>query len=239
MINQFSRTELLIGKDKIEKLNKSKVAIFGIGGVGSFVAEALARAGIGNLILIDNDTVSITNINRQIIALHSTIGRPKVDIMKERILDINPLAKVETHQIFYKPGETEDLIKSDYDYIVDAIDTVSAKLGLIEMAKSFNIPIISSMGTGNKLVPNFEITDISKTSVCPLAKVIRQELKKRNISKVKVLYSREDVITPANSEEITSKRSVPGSISYVPSVAGLMIAGEVIRDIIGGVSNGQ
>lgn len=239
MINQFSRTELLIGKDKIEKLNKSKVAIFGIGGVGSFVAEALARAGIGNLILIDNDTVSITNINRQIIALHSTIGRPKVDIMKERILDINPLAKVETHQIFYKPGETEDLIKSDYDYIVDAIDTVSAKLGLIEMAKSFNIPIISSMGTGNKLVPNFEITDISKTSVCPLAKVIRQELKKRNISKVKVLYSKEDVITPANSEETTSKRSVPGSISYVPSVAGLMIAGEVIRDIIGGVSNGQ
>lgn len=239
MINQFSRTELLIGKDKIEKLNKSKVAIFGIGGVGSFVAEALARAGIGNLILIDNDTVSITNINRQIIALHSTIGRPKVDIMKERILDINPLAKVETHQIFYKPGETEDFIKSDYDYIVDAIDTVSAKLGLIEMAKSFNIPIISSMGTGNKLVPNFEITDISKTSVCPLAKVIRQELKKRNISKVKVLYSREDVITPANSEETTSKRSVPGSISYVPSVAGLMIAGEVIRDIIGGVSNGQ
>jgi tRNA A37 threonylcarbamoyladenosine dehydratase len=239
MINQFSRTELLIGKDKIEKLNKSKVAIFGIGGVGSFVAEALARAGIGNLILIDNDTVSITNINRQIIALHSTIGRPKVDIMKERILDINPLAKVETHQIFYKPGETEDFIKSDYDYIVDAIDTVSAKLGLIEMAKSFNIPIISSMGTGNKLVPNFEITDISKTSVCPLAKVIRQELKKRNISKVKVLYSKEDVITPANSEETTSKRSVPGSISYVPSVAGLMIAGEVIRDIIGGVSNGQ
>jgi tRNA A37 threonylcarbamoyladenosine dehydratase len=159
--------------------------------------------------------------------------------MKERILDINPLAKVETHQIFYKPGETEDFIKSDYDYIVDAIDTVSAKLGLIEMAKSFNIPIISSMGTGNKLVPNFEITDISKTSVCPLAKVIRQELKKRNISKVKVLYSKEDVITPANSEETTSKRSVPGSISYVPSVAGLMIAGEVIRDIIGGVSNGQ
>lgn len=240
MINQFSRTELIIGKENITKLNKSKVAIFGLGGVGSFVVEALARAGIGNFVLIDNDIVTITNINRQLVALHSTINRPKVEIMKERILDINPSANVDIHQTFYMPQETDYLIKDDYDYIVDAIDTVTAKLGLIENAKKINIPIISCMGTGNKFNPKkFEITDISKTSVCPLAKVIRQELKKRNIKDVKVLYSKEEPIKPAPSEEESAKRIIPGSISFVPSVAGLMIAGEVIKDILGGFNNGQ
>jgi tRNA A37 threonylcarbamoyladenosine dehydratase len=240
MINQFSRTELILGKEKIQKLNNSKVAIFGLGGVGSFTTEALARAGIGKFVLIDNDVVTITNINRQLIALHSTINRPKVEIMKERILDINPNAVVDIHQVFYMPGETEYLIQPDYDYIVDAIDTVSAKLGIIETSKKAGIPIISSMGTGNKFDPKkFEITDISKTSVCPLAKVIRQELNKRNIKGVKVLYSKEEPATPSMSEEKSSKRVIPGSISFVPSVAGLMIAGEVIKDIVGGFNNGQ
>jgi tRNA A37 threonylcarbamoyladenosine dehydratase len=240
MINQFSRTELIIGKDNIIKLNNSKVAIFGLGGVGSFVSEALARAGIGNFVLIDNDVVTITNINRQLIALHSTINRPKVEIMKERMLDINPKVVVDIHQTFYMPQETDFLVNDDYDYIVDAIDTVKAKLGLIEAAKKLNIPIISCMGTGNKFDPKkFEITDISKTSICPLAKVIRQELNKRNIKDVKVLYSKEEPVKPTTSEEETTKRIIPGSISFVPSVAGLMIAGEVIKDILGGFSNGQ
>jgi tRNA A37 threonylcarbamoyladenosine dehydratase len=240
MINQFSRTELIIGKDNIIKLNNSKVAIFGLGGVGSFVTEALARAGIGNFVLIDNDVVTITNINRQLIALHSTIDRPKVEIMKERLLDINPNVVVDIHQTFYMPQETDFLVNDDYDYIVDAIDTVAAKLGLIEAAKKLNIPIISCMGTGNKFDPKkFEITDISKTSICPLAKVIRQELNKRNIKDVKVLYSKEEPVKPTTSEEETTKRIIPGSISFVPSVAGLMIAGEVIKDILGGFSNGQ
>jgi tRNA A37 threonylcarbamoyladenosine dehydratase len=240
MINQFSRTELIIGKDNIIKLNNSKVAIFGLGGVGSFVTEALARAGIGNFVLIDNDVVTITNINRQLIALHSTIDRPKVEIMKERLLDINPNVVVDIHQTFYMPQETDYIVNDDYDYIVDAIDTVTAKLGLIEAAKKLNIPIISCMGTGNKFDPKkFEITDISKTSVCPLAKVIRQELNKRNIKEVKVLYSKEEPIKPNVSEEESAKRIIPGSISFVPSVAGLMIAGEVIKDLIGGFNNGQ
>lgn len=225
MLEQFSRTELLIGKENIEKLNKSKVAIFGIGGVGSFVVEALARAGIGNFILVDNDEISISNINRQIIATHKTVGRSKVEVAKERILEINPNAKVVTYKEFFMP-ETKGIIEGTIDYIVDCIDTVTAKIELAIRANKLNIPIISSMGTGNKLDPTkFEIADIYKTSVCPLAKVMRKELRARDIKKLKVLYSKEEPIK-------TKEGKVPGSISYVPSVAGLIIAGEVIKDII-------
>ncbi|MGN1012903.1 MAG: ThiF family adenylyltransferase [Clostridia bacterium] len=238
MLNQFSRTELLIGKDGLNSLRKAKVAIFGIGGVGSFVVEGLARAGVGNFILVDNDDVDITNLNRQIHATHSTIGKYKVDIMKERILDINPLAKVKTYRTFYMPDNKDDILENDITYIVDAIDTVTAKIELIMDANKLNIPIISSMGTGNKLDPTkFEITDIYKTSVCPLAKVMRKELKARGIKKHKVIYSKEEPIKPdkdIKNEYLkeTNKKQVPGSISFVPSVAGLIIAGEVIKDII-------
>lgn len=209
MSNQFSRTEMLIGKDNLKKLQSAKVAIFGIGGVGSFVAEGLARSGIGNFILVDNDKVSITNINRQIIATTKTVGKYKVDLMKQRILEINPEAKIETYNIFYMPGCEEKILDDTIDYIVDAIDTVTAKIHLIEQANCLNIPIISSMGTGNKMdATKFEITDIYKTSVCPLAKVMRKELKQRNIKKLKVLYSKEEPIKPSNSEE-TEKKRVP------------------------------
>lgn len=236
MLNQFSRTELLIGKDNVEKLNKTKVAIFGIGGVGSYVVEALARTGIGEFALVDNDLVSLTNINRQIVALHSTIGMPKVDVAKSRILDINPKAKVETYKEFFLP-ETVGIIDKSVDYIIDAIDTVTAKIELVMRANKFEIPIISSMGTGNKLDPTkLEVSDIFKTSVCPLAKVMRKELKARGIKKLKVVYSKEDVVKC--DEEVmneciseTSKSRVPGSVSFVPSVAGLIIASEVIKDI--------
>ena len=229
MLNQFSRTELLIGKDAIEKLNNSKVAIFGIGGVGSFVVEGLVRAGVQNFILVDKDTVSLTNLNRQLIATQKTIGRPKVDIAKERILEINPKANVETYQEFFMP-ETVGILDDSVDYIVDAVDTVTAKIELVVRANELNIPIISSMGTGNKLDPTkFEVTDIYKTSVCPLAKVMRKELKKREIKKLKVVYSKED---PIKIEETVEEGRVPGSISFVPSVAGLIIAGEVIKDLI-------
>ena len=233
MINQFSRTELLIGKDGVEKLKKAKVAIFGIGGVGSYVVEGLVRSGVENFILVDNDEISLTNINRQIIATHQTIGKPKVEVAKERILEINPNAKVDVHKIFFLP-ETEEIIDESIDYIVDCVDTVSAKIELVLRAKKFNIPIISSMGTGNKLDPTrFEVTDISKTSVCPLAKVMRKELKERGINHLKVVYSKEEPLKPLqDSEEQTSKRQVPGSISFVPSVAGLIIASEVVMDII-------
>lgn len=224
MDEQFSRTQLLIGKESIEKLNNAKVAIFGLGGVGSFVTEGLARAGIGNFLLVDNDKVSITNLNRQIIALHSTIGKSKVEIAKKRILDINPNANVEIFEEFFMPDSKEILDKS-ITYVVDAIDTVTAKIELVERTNKLNIPIISCMGTGNKLEPTkFEITDIFKTSVCPLAKVMRKELKNRGIKKLKVLYSKE--------EPIKTNSNVPASISFVPSVAGLIIAGEVIKDII-------
>ena len=224
MPNQFSRTELLIGVDGIEKLKKSKVAVFGIGGVGSFVVEGLARAGIGSFILVDNDEVDITNINRQLIATHDTIGKPKVEIAKERILKINPEANVEIRQELFMP-ESEHFVDDTVNYIVDAIDTVTAKIELVVRANKQHIPIISSMGTGNKLDPTrFEITDIFNTSVCPLAKVIRKELRTREIKKLKVLYSKE--------EPIKTGGSVPGSISFVPSVAGLIIAGEVIKDIL-------
>ncbi len=224
MENQFSRTELIIGKEKIEILKKSKVAIFGIGGVGSYVVEGLARVGVGNFILVDNDEVSVSNINRQIIATTKTVGKIKVEIAKERILEINPEAKVEVYKEFFMP-ETNGILDESINYIVDAVDTVTAKIELILRANSLNIPIISCMGTGNKLDPTrFEITDIYKTSVCPLAKVMRKELKQRGIKKLKVLYSKE--------EPIKNGRETPGSISFVPSVAGLIIAGEVVKDLI-------
>lgn len=230
MKEQFSRTELLIGSEAIEKLNKAKVAIFGVGGVGSYVVEGLARAGIGNFVLIDNDEVSISNINRQLIATNSTIGKSKVEVAKERILDINEDAKVEIYKEFFLPS-TEGIIDESLSYIIDAIDTVTGKIELVERANKLNIPIISSMGTGNKLDPTrFEITDISKTSVCPLAKVMRKELKARGIKKLKVLYSKEEPIK-INTQDEKSKQ-VPGSISFVPSVAGLIIAGEVVKDLI-------
>ncbi len=245
MLEQFARTELLIGKEKIEKLQNSKVAIFGIGGVGSYVVEGLARAGIENFILIDKDIVSVTNINRQIIATTKTIGKPKVEIAKERILEINPLAKVEIFQEFFGVENIKLFNKiKDVDYIVDAIDTISSKIELIVNANNNNVPIISCMGTGNKLDPTkFEITDIYKTSVCPLAKVIRKRLKEIGIQKLKVLYSKEEPIkiednTKENMEMVKIKENelnnnkIIGSISFVPSVAGLIISGEVIKDII-------
>ena len=226
MLNQFSRTELLIGKEGIEKLQNSKVAVFGIGGVGSFVVEGLVRAGIENFVLVDKDTVDITNLNRQVIATRKTVGRPKVEVAKERILEINPNAKVEIYQQFFMP-DSEEILDNTVDYIVDAVDTVTAKIELVMRANKLDIPIISSMGTGNKLDPTrFEVTDIYKTSVCPLAKVMRKELRKRGIEKLKVIYSKEE---PIKSDDI--KNIVPGSISFVPSVAGLIIAGEVIKDV--------
>lgn len=243
----FSRTELLIGRENIEKLKKAKVAIFGIGGVGSYVVEALARAGIGNFILVDKDKVDITNINRQIIATTKTVGRDKVEISKERILEINPDVNVVTYKQFYMPDNKIELTK-DVSYIVDAIDTVSAKIALVEEADRLSIPIISSMGTGNKLDPTkFEVSDIYKTSVCPLAKVMRKELKKRNIKKLKVVYSKEEPLKINKNEknmntikniDNTRSKHIPGSISFVPSVAGLIIASEVVKDIIN-ISNNR
>ena len=230
MSEQFSRTELLIGKDGIEKLKNSKVAIFGIGGVGSYVVEALARAGVGNFVLVDNDEVALSNLNRQIIATTKTIGIPKVEVAKQRILEINPEAIVETYQEFFMP-ETEGILDESITYIVDAIDTVTAKIELVLRANKLNIPIISSMGTGNKLDPTrFEIIDVYKTSVCPLAKVMRKELKQRGVKELKVVYSKEEPIKLEKNDE--GKKQVPGSVSFVPSVAGLIIAGEVIKDII-------
>ena len=235
MLNEFSRTELLIGKEGMEKLANSKVAVFGVGGVGGYTVEALARSGVGQLDLIDNDKVSLTNINRQIIATHSSLDKYKVDVAKERILDINPKAVVNTYKIFFTRENAEEFDFSKYDYVVDAIDTVVGKLEIIERTKKVGVPVISSMGAGNKMHPEmFEVSDISKTSVCPLAKVIRQELKKRKIKDVKVVYSKEIPLKPQQSdEENTNKRTVPGSNAFVPSVAGLIISGEVIKDIIG------
>ncbi len=235
MLNEFSRTELLLGSTAVEQLKRSAVMIFGIGGVGSFAAEALARSGIGRLILVDHDSVSLTNLNRQLIATHETIGRRKVDVMKERILSINPSALVETFAEFLLPENVEQFPLAECDYIVDAIDTVSAKLILAQKAEELRIPIISCMGAGNKLDPSqFEITDIYKTSVCPLARVMRRELKARGVKHLKVLYSKEPARKPIdlNVEESTRKRQTPGSVSFVPSVAGLMAAGEVIRNLV-------
>lgn len=230
MQEQFSRMALLVGEEAVELLQTKTIAIFGLGGVGSYVMEGLARAGIGKFILVDHDTVDITNINRQLLATIDTLGKYKVDLAKQRILSINPKASIETYPVFYN-GQDTIALDNSIDYIIDAIDTVTAKLALIEMAKKIRVPILCSMGAGNKLDPmKFEITDISKTSVCPLAKVMRKELKKRNITEVKVLYSKEEPIKIENKN--ANSKVIPGSISFVPSVAGLMIAGEVIKDLI-------
>jgi len=248
MKEEFSRTERLIGVEAMERLKNARVAVFGVGGVGGYVAEALARSGVGALDLIDSDTVNLSNINRQIIALHSTIGRFKVDVMKERIADINPDCQVTVHRCFYLPENKDEFDFTQYTYVVDAVDTVAAKIQLVLQAKEADVPIISSMGAGNKLNPAaFEVSDIYKTSVCPLAKVMRRELKQRGIKKLKVVYSREEAIKPMVEDAIKPvgeepqeqsegttprKRSTPGSVAFVPSVAGLIIASEVVKDII-------
>ena len=224
MDEQLSRTRLLIGEDGIDKLHKSRVAVFGIGGVGGYVCEALVRSGVSSFDLIDKDVVSVSNINRQIIALHSTVGRPKVEVMKERMLDINPLVTVNTYECFFLPENADDFPFEEYDYVIDAVDTVTAKIEIIMRCKELGIPVISSMGAGNKLDASaFEVSDIYKTSVCPLAKVMRRELKKRGVKDLKVVYSKENPVT--NSRP-------PGSVAFVPSTAGLIIAGEVVRDLI-------
>lgn len=234
MPNQLTRTEMLLGSEAVHKLKQCRIAVFGIGGVGGYTVEALARSGVGTLDLIDNDTVSITNINRQIIALHSTVGMNKTDAAKKRLLDINPNIKINTYNTFFTPENSGEFNFSQYDYIVDAIDTVSGKIELAVQADKANVPIISSMGAGNKLDPTrFEVSDIYKTSVCPLARVMRRELKKRNIRKLKVVYSKEEALSPKceSDEDSGMKRQTPASIAYVPSVVGLIIAGEVINDI--------
>ena len=248
MLNQFSRTQFLIGKEGIEKLANSRVAVFGIGGVGGYTVEALIRSGLGTIDIIDDDKVCLTNINRQIYATRKTIGKYKVDVAKERILDINPDTIVNTFQTFYTPQTADKFDFKHYDYIVDAIDTVVGKLSLIEKAKEYNIPIICAMGAGNKMDPTkFEVADISETSVCPLARVIRVELRKRKIKDVKVVYSKEPPITPEEDMSIscrahcvcppgtrkcTVKHQIPGSNAFVPPVVGMIIAGEVIKDLI-------
>ena len=236
MLNQFSRTELLVGKEAMEILNNAHIAVFGIGGVGGYTVEALVRSGIQHIDIIDNDKVCLTNLNRQIIATHSSIGKYKVDVMKERILDINPQAEVNVHKCFYLP-ETRNLFDfTKYDYVVDAVDTVTAKINLILQAKEARTKIISSMGAGNKMDPTqFKVADISQTSVCPLARVMRQECKKRKIKNVKVVYSTEKVLRPIECTECTEqteRRTIPGSNAFVPSVAGLIIASEIIKDLI-------
>ena len=250
MLNQFSRTQLIFGKEAMEKLAHSRVAVFGIGGVGGYTVEALARSGIGTLDLIDDDKVCLTNINRQIYATRKTVGKYKVDVAKERILDINPEAVVNCHQTFYMSGTKDQFDFSQYDYVVDAIDTVTGKIELVLQAQKAGTPIMSSMGAGNKVNPEmFEVADIYDTSVCPLAKVMRRELKKRNVKSQKVVYSKEKSIGPEEDLEIscrtncicppgtdracTVRREIPGSNAFVPSVAGLIIAGEVIKDILG------
>ncbi len=248
MSEQFSRTELLIGSDGMEKLQKARVAVFGVGGVGGYVVEALARSGVGTLDIIDADKICLSNLNRQIIATHKTIGEYKVDAAKERILDINPRAVVNAHRCFYLPETAEQFDFTQYDYVVDAIDTVTGKIELVMQAKRANTLIISSMGAGNKMDPTaFRVADIYKTNVCPLAKVMRRELKKRGIDKLKVVYSEEKPLTPMvisdcqqeadgveNVREGSPRRQTPGSNAFVPSVVGLIIAGEVIKDIIAG-----
>ena len=248
MLHEFSRTELLIGQAGVERLRQAHVTVFGIGGVGSFVVEALARSGVGTFSLIDDDAVCKTNINRQIHATQDTIGLPKVEVMKKRILAINPEAQVHTWQEFYLPGSAENLLNKDYDYIVDAIDTVTAKLDLVVQAQALGVPIISCMGTGNKLDPTkFKVADIFETSVCPLARVMRKELRVRGVKKLKVVYSEEvprylaeegaschsHCICPkGTTRKCTARRQIPGSIAFMPSVAGLILAGEVVRDIL-------
>lgn len=249
MQNQFSRTEILLGKEAIDKLRTCRVAVFGIGGVGGYVCEALVRSGVGAFDLIDDDKVCLTNLNRQIIATRKTVGRYKTEVMKERILDINPDADVRIHQCFFLPENADQFPFEEYDYIVDAVDTVTAKIELVMKAQEKNVPIISCMGAGNKLdAGGFKVADIYETKVCPLAKVMRRELKKRNVKHLKVVYSEEEPITPIVDEtnscktgcicppgtqrKCTVRRAIPGSVAFVPSVAGLMIAGEVVKDLI-------
>ncbi len=230
----LQRTALLLGEEGVEKLKKARVAIFGIGGVGGYAAEALARSGVGHLALFDKDRISVSNLNRQIIALHSTIDKLKVEAMKERIHDINPEIRVETHDCFYLPENAEEYDLSQYDYILDAVDTVTAKLELAVRAEKAGVPIISSMGAGNKLDPaGFRVADIYKTAVCPLAKVMRKELKARGIRHLKVVYSEELPIRPKERLSEEGRRALPGSVAFVPSVAGLIMAGEVIKDLTG------
>jgi len=248
-MDQFARTQLLLGVDAMNKLKNSRVAVFGIGGVGGYSVEALARSGVGAVDLIDDDKVCLTNINRQIIADVKTIGKYKVDVARDRILSINPRCKVTTYQCFYLPQNAKDFDFSQYDYVIDAVDTVTAKINLVMQANENGVPVISSMGAGNKLDPTaFVVSDIYKTDVCPLAKVMRRELKKRNIKKLKVVYSKEKPLVPIEDESIscrshcvcppgaerkcTDRRAIPGSVAFVPSVVGLIIAGEVIKDLI-------
>lgn len=253
MLHAFSREEMLIGKEALKELGKKKVAIFGIGGVGSYTAEGLVRAGIGKLVLVDDDCVCLTNINRQLHATYKTVGRPKVEAMRDRLVEINPKLEVTTFQEFYMPDTADKLISDDYDYIVDAVDTVTAKIDLVVKAKEKGIPIISCMGAGNKLDPTrFEVADIYSTSICPLAKVMRKELRLRNVDSLKVVYSKEEPLKPIESEttscaigcicpkgttrKCTIRHQIPGSVSFVPSVAGLIIAGEVVKDLIKGIT---
>lgn len=240
MQEQFTRTRMLIGEEGIEKLRNSRVAVFGVGGVGGYVVEALVRSGVGIFDIIDNNTVALSNLNRQIIATQDTVGRDKVDVMRERILSINPEAVVNAHKCFYLPETSGQFDFSQYHYVVDAVDTVTAKISIIMKAQEAGVPVISSMGAGNKLDPAaFRVADIYKTTVCPLAKVMRRELKKRGVEKLKVVYSTEQAVKPQNrtadsdAYEGCSKRAIPGSVAFVPSVAGLIIAGEVVKDIIG------
>lgn len=248
MLNQFSRTQLLLGEDAMEKLKSAKVAVFGIGGVGGYVVEALVRSGVRSFVLVDDDKVCLTNLNRQIIATRKTVGKYKVEVMKDRILEINPDAEVEMHQCFYLPENADDFDFKNYDYVVDAVDTVTAKLELIMRAKEADVPVISCMGAGNKLDPTkFQVADIYKTTMCPLAKVMRRELKKRGVKKLKVVFSTEKptrpledmsiscrtncICPPGAKHKCTERRDIPGSVAFVPSVAGLIIAGEVIKDL--------
>ncbi len=232
---QFTRTEILLGEKAMEKLRKSRVAVFGIGGVGGYVAEALVRSGIGEIDLVDSDVVSLSNLNRQIIATHSSIGRYKTEVMKERLLDVNPDLLVHEYRCFFLPEEADAFPFREYDYVVDAVDTVTAKIGLVMAAKEAGVPVISSMGAGNKLDPAaFEVADVYKTSVCPLAKVMRRELKKRGVKKLKCVYSKEEPRKSGVPGE-NGRRSTPGSVAFVPSVAGLILAGEVIRDLCEGM----
>ena len=254
MLNQFSRTQLLLGKEAMDKLEGSRVAVFGIGGVGGYVCEALVRSGVGAFDLIDDDKVCLTNLNRQIIATRKTVGKYKVDVMKERILEINPDAEVTVHKCFFLPENADDFLFENYDYVVDAVDTITAKLEIIMQAKKKQVPVISCMGAGNKLDASaFRVEDIYKTKMCPLAKVMRHELKKRGVKKLKVVYSEEKptrpledmsvscrsncICPPGAEHKCTERRDIPGSVAFVPSVAGLIIAGEVVKDLIN--TNGQ
>lgn len=232
--SQFLRSEMILGENSTDILSQKKVILFGLGGVGSYVAEALARAGIGSITVVDNDTVSVTNLNRQLCALHSTVGRPKTDVVKERILDINPQCKVTALEKFCLPENSDEFLLGDYDYIADAIDTVSAKIDLAVKSQQLGVPMISCMGTGNKLDPTrFAVSDIYKTSGCPLCRVMRSELRKRGVKGLNVVWSPEEPVKPAKTNEESGKRQTPGSLPFVPAAAGLIMAGKIILDLIG------